>query len=265
MTPPADSCGERHSRDNLEKIMDYYGLTDRGMVRKQNQDAFLCEEIRLMNAVLLIVCDGMGGAKSGNVASRMALDEFKEEIFSGLELFGDEKSAAALMKRAAERANSAVYNKGRTDPDCTGMGTTLVAAIVLDGGAVILNVGDSRAYTISRTEHIRQITRDHSVVEDMIQRGEITRAEAKTHPNRNLITRAIGTSDSVEYDLFYIPMKKDDMLMLCSDGLTNIVDDEALSREMLRSDNLRTCCEGLVQEAIARGAPDNVTAVLYRK
>jgi PPM family protein phosphatase len=145
------------------------------------------------------------------------------------------------------------------------MGTTLVAAIVLEGGAVILNVGDSRAYLISRTERIRQITRDHSVVEDMIQRGEITRAEAKTHPNRNFITQAIGTSDNVECDIFYTPMQKNDILMLCSDGLTNIVDDEIMSHEILKSEDLRVCCEGLVHETVVRGAPDNVTAVLYRK
>lgn len=245
--------------------MDYYGITDRGIVRKQNQDSFLCEEVRLINAVLLVVCDGMGGAKSGNVASSMARDIFAENIHGGLNLFGDEKVAAALMKKAAEAANREVYIKGKTDHECTGMGTTLVAALVLDSGAVILNVGDSRAYTISRTADIKQITRDHSVVEDMIQRGEITRSEAKVHPNRNLITRAIGTSENVDFDLFYVPMKKGDELLLCSDGLTNIVDNNVLSHEILKSDDPRVCCEGLIQAAVVRGAPDNVTAVLYRK
>lgn len=245
--------------------MDYFGITDRGLVRRQNQDAFLCEEIRLINAVLLIVCDGMGGAKSGNIASQMALEVFKDSIYSELDFFGDEKTAAALMKRAAAAANRAVFEKSCTDPACSGMGTTLVAAIVMESGAVILNIGDSRAYILSGTSEIKQITRDHSVVEDMIERGEITKEEARIHPNRNLITRAVGTSENVDPDTFFIPMKKDDLLLLCSDGLTNIVDDSALSEELLKSEDLRVCCEGLVQAAIVRGAPDNVTAAVYRK
>lgn len=244
--------------------MVYFGITDRGIVRKNNQDAFLCEEIRLLNAALLIVCDGMGGAKSGNIASSMTVDIFRDTLMENIDLFGGRASLAEQMKLAAEAANAAVFEKSISDIDCRGMGTTLVAAVVTKEGATIVNVGDSRAYLITRTDGITQITRDHSVVQDMINRGDITKKEAKTHPNKNLITRAIGTSPTVLADTFFTPMKDGDRLLLCSDGLSNIVDDDVLAAESMRSDDLSECCEGLVKAAIVLGAPDNVTAALLR-
>lgn len=244
--------------------MVYFGITDRGIVRKNNQDVFLCEEIRLLDAVLLIVCDGMGGAKSGNVASSMTAEIFRDTLLENLNLFGDRTSIAEQMKLAAETANAAVFEKSISDMDCRGMGTTLVAAVVTKEGATIVNVGDSRAYLITRTDGINQITRDHSVVQDMIARGDITKKEAKTHPNKNLITRAIGTSPTVTADTFHAAMKEGDRLLLCSDGLSNIVDDDELAAESMRSDDLSECCEGLVKAAIVLGAPDNVTAALLR-
>lgn len=244
--------------------MVYFGITDRGIVRKTNQDVYLCEEIKLMDAALLVVCDGMGGAKGGNIASAMAAEVFRDSLIKNLNLFGDKSSIAEQMKLSVTAANTAVYKKSVSDIECSGMGTTLVAALVTKSYAVIVNVGDSRAYLISRSDGIKQITRDHSVVQDMILRGDITKEEARTHPNRNLITRAIGTSTNVVTDSFLVPMKDGDRLLLCSDGLSNVVDDERLCYEAMRSESPEECCEGLVKAAIVLGAPDNVTAALLR-
>lgn len=244
--------------------MVYFGITDKGIVRKNNQDVFLCEEIKLIDAVLLIVCDGMGGAKSGNIASSMAAEVFRDTFVENLNVFADNSSLAEQMKKAAETANAAVFEKSMTDIECDGMGTTLVAAIVTQAGASIVNVGDSRAYAITKDEGIRQITRDHSIVQDMVNRGDITKKEAKTHPSKNLITRAIGTSPRVFADTFYVSLKEGDRILLCSDGLSNIVDDDQLAYESTLSDDLSECCEALVKAAISFGAPDNVTAALLR-
>lgn len=244
--------------------MNYFGITDKGKVRKNNQDIFLCEDIRLIDSVLLAVCDGMGGAKSGNIASAMTADVFKDTILENIDVFGDAEALAVQMKCAAEKANTVVHEKSITDADCSGMGTTLVAAIVNNEGAVVLNIGDSRAYLISRSNGISQITRDHSYVEDMVVRGDITREEARRHPNKNLITRAVGTSENVLADTFIVSLKEGDRLLLCSDGLSNVVEDEQLCYEILKSDDMEACCNDLVKAALDAGAPDNVTAALIR-
>ena len=244
--------------------MNYFGITDRGVVRKNNQDVFLCEDIRLINAALLVVCDGMGGAKSGNIASAMAAQVFRDSIFENLDVFGDNDALALQMKIAAAHANSAVHEKSLNDPDCSGMGTTIVAAIVKADSAIVLNVGDSRAYKISRTDGIEQITKDHSFVGEMVYKGEITKEEARRHPNKNLITRAIGTSETVIADTFIVSIKESDRLLLCSDGLSNMVDDDHLCQEVLKTDEMALCCEELIKAAVVAGAPDNVTAALIR-
>ena len=244
--------------------MEFYGLTDRGIVRKQNQDTFACQELRIMDGALLIVCDGMGGARGGNIASRMACDSFCGSFLESIDPFDGVQALAEHMKQALEKANEDVYARSGQDPECTGMGTTLVAAAVTPQGAAILNIGDSRAYHISRMGGIRQITRDHSVVADMVERGEIRPEEARTNPNRNLITRAVGTGETVPGDFFFVPMKEDDILLLCSDGLTNLLEDDELAAVILQQRELPAGCEALIRQALTKGAPDNVTAVLLR-
>lgn len=166
--------------------MEVWGITHRGVVRQQNQDAF---STRTMDdgRVIALVCDGMGGARAGNVASAMAVDLFMDRF---LRESGDDQER---MQRAASQANQEIFQKAATDEDCTGMGTTLVAALAGAGEAVILNEGDSRAYHING-DGIVLITRDHSLVEDLVERGELTREQARTHPHKNLITRALAPS-----------------------------------------------------------------------
>ena len=169
-----------------------------------------------------------------------------------------------MITNAVHVANTAVYEKSIENEEYSGMGTTLTAAVSTKYGEVVANVGDSRLYHINSSK-ITQVTRDHSVVEDMIERGEITRNEARRHPSRNLITRALGTGIDEPPDIFFIKMKSGESIILCTDGLTAVVMDNEIQFELLRGVTVRESCEVLVNMALERGAPDNVTAVILKK
>lgn len=243
--------------------MNSWAVTDKGIVRNQNQDAFYTYNSPDNDLSILMVCDGMGGAKAGNVASELAIQVFKAEAKNTLPKVSTENIPDEL-KRCIALSNKAVYELSQTDIDCRGMGTTLVAAVVKGNMLYAANVGDSRAYLINDDE-IRQITRDHSLVEDMVERGDITREESRIHPNKNLITRAVGTLDTVECDTFTLNIKEGDYVLLCSDGLTNLVPDEELRRMVIESSSIKECCDSLLNAALQCGAPDNVTIVLYQR
>lgn len=239
--------------------MQVWGITDRGAVRQQNQDAYAARVLE-DGRVIALVCDGMGGARAGNVASTMAVELFMEEFLKP----GQDGPVEEQMAHAASTANQAVFHRSVHDDDCTGMGTTLVAVLAGEQAAVLLNEGDSRAYHIAQGQ-IRRITRDHSLVEDLVQRGELTREEARVHPHRNLITRALGSEPELRADYFRQPLEPGDLLLLCSDGLSNMLTDQELLEETARNDGLEACCQRLLQRALERGAPDNVTAVLIQR
>ena len=236
--------------------MQYWGITDRGAVRSQNQDAYSVHP-QPDGRVLAVVCDGMGGARAGNVASEMTVALFTAgfESIDG----GDDHR----LGQAAIRANDQVFHRAITDDDCAGMGTTLVAALVGEKQATLLNVGDSRAYLIN-DGGIRQITRDHSVVEDLVSSGKLTREEARNHPRKNLITRALGCEPQLRADLFHIDITQGDHLLLCSDGLSNLLAEQEMLYEVIHGGEADTCCQRLLEIALHRGAPDNVTVVLVR-
>jgi len=247
--------------------MELWGITDSGKVRKHNQDVFQMLNNEDKNIAVLVVCDGMGGAKAGNIASELAANEFMSHMNKRIDEINDDctqDDISAMMTDAVHIANTAVYDKSLEDDEFSGMGTTLTAAVSTDDGVVVANVGDSRLYHINNSK-ITQITRDHSVVEDMIERGEITRNEARRHPSRNLITRALGTGVDEPPDIFLINMKSGESIVLCSDGLTAVVMDNEIQFELLRSDTVRKSCEVLVDMALERGAPDNVTVVVLKK
>ena len=237
--------------------MEAWGLTHRGAVRQQNQDAFAIRNLP-DGRVIALVCDGMGGARAGNIASAMAVKLFTEEF---LRTSGREEER---MRKAAALANREVFQRSLRDEDCAGMGTTLVAALAGEGGAVILNEGDSRAYHINQ-EGIVLVTRDHSLVADLVERGELTREEARRHPNKNLITRALGADPDLMADCFRQPMDPGDYLLLCSDGLSNVVEEQEMLYEVIHGEGDEGCCQRLLDIALSRGAPDNVTAVLIRR
>ena len=240
--------------------MQVWGLTDVGNVRTQNQDAFRIEKLP-GDALLAVVCDGMGGAKSGNVASRLAGEVFAEEVLRSFREDATLQETERMLRSAVKLANISVYEHAQISEEYSGMGTTLVACLLCSHGAVILNIGDSRAYYVD-AEGIFRVTTDHSLVEMMVQRGELTPEEAKVHPRRNLITRAVGTTGSVTADVFTLQPRQGDCFLLCSDGLTNLVSDQEILFEVAHGARMDDCCERLVEIAKDRGAPDNVTALL---
>ena len=239
--------------------MNVWGITDRGKIREQNQDAF-AHQVLPDGRVIARVCDGMGGARAGNIASSMAVDVFMEAFLEE----GEDSPDLEHMERAAARANRQVFRRAVEDENCVGMGTTLVAALAGEEEALILNEGDSRAYHISEESGISQVTRDHSLVEDLVERGELTRDQARVHPHKNLITRALGAEPDLKADSFRRELTEGDFLLLCSDGLSNVVSEQEILYEVVHGGEACTCCRRLLDIALHRGAPDNVTAVLIQ-
>ncbi len=240
--------------------MQSWGLSDQGCVRSQNQDAYQIVQLD-RSTLLCVLCDGMGGAKSGNIASALAVDVFVQEVKRVHKAGMNMEQIAMMLKNSAKLANFTVYDQARQIEEFSGMGTTLVAAYIAGKRATIINVGDSRCYAVNR-EGIRQITTDHSLVQMMLRRGELTPEQARTYPGKNYITRAIGTEPTVECDVFRWKMEKGDALLLCSDGLHGVVDDQEILFEVVHGDDKGNCCQRLLDIALMRGAPDNVTSVL---
>ena len=213
------------------------------------------------NSLLCVVCDGMGGARSGNVASNLAVEVFVEEVrrtwVTGMN--GDE--IEQMLRAAVKLANFTVFDQAQQLEEFAGMGTTLVAMVIQNKEVTLVNVGDSRAYLVGRGG-IRRLTTDHSLVQMMVQRGELTPERARTYPGKNYITRAIGTEPIVECDVFRLDVERGDCLLLCSDGLSNMLDDQEILFEVVHGVNKQYCCQRLLDIAKNRGAPDNVTSIL---
>ena len=240
--------------------MQYWGLSDAGCVRKQNQDAYQIEELD-RSTLLCVVCDGMGGAKSGNIASSLATEVFVEEVRRSWKPNMDQETMDLIMLSAAKLANFTVYDQAQQFPEFEGMGTTLVALLIQGRKATVANVGDSRCYGLSR-RGIHQITRDHSLVQMMVDRGDLSPEMAKYYPGKNFITRAVGTERIVMCDIFHQDISRGDYFLLCSDGLSNMMDDQEILFEVVHGVNKQHCCKRLLDIAKNRGAPDNVTSVL---
>ena len=242
--------------------MQGWGLTDPGCVRGQNQDSYTIEQLD-RHTLLCVVCDGMGGAKSGNIASTLALDVFVQEVKRSYNSSMDMEAVDDVLARAVKLSNFTVYDQSRQFPEFDGMGTTLVASLVRRRQVFVVNVGDSRAYHVG-SGGIRQVTTDHSLVELMLQRGEITPEKARTFPGKNYITRAIGTESMVQSDIFHLELNRGDFMLLCSDGLSNMVDEQEILFEIVHGISRARCCQRLLDIAKYRGAPDNVTSVLVQ-
>ncbi len=240
--------------------MQSWGLTDPGCVRKQNQDAYRIEQLD-GGALLCVVCDGMGGAKSGNVASSLATEVFVEEIRRSWVPGMESDRIDQMLRSAVKLANFTVFDQAAQFEEFSGMGTTLVAALVREKKATLVNVGDSRVYGINRSG-ISLLTKDHSLVQMMVDRGDLTPEGAKSYPGKNLITRAVGTEPLVICDIYHREVNKGDYLLLCSDGLSNVMDDQEILFEVVHGVNKQHCCQRLLSIAKNRGAPDNVTSVL---
>ena len=240
--------------------MQYWALTDPGAVRSQNQDTYQVISLD-KNTLLCVVCDGMGGAKSGNVASTLAADVFTQEVKRSWSSDMDPEALDRMLRGAVKLANFTVYDQALQFEDFNGMGTTLVALLLQGKQATIVNVGDSRAYLID-SDGIKQVTTDHSLVQMMIARGELAPEKAKHYPGKNLITRAIGTEPQVSCDVFHRKVEKGACFLLCTDGLSNLMDDQEILFEVLHCQEKSQCCEQLLDIVKKRGAPDNVTSIL---
>ena len=239
--------------------MKIWEKTDQGVIRKENQDACAVNTFGTYNVA--VVCDGMGGAKAGAVASREAVGIFMDALSKTLEEGMTAEQICQAGISAVEQANAALYERSQADEACRGMGTTLVAAICREDQAQFLNVGDSRCYLVNASG-IQAITRDHSLVQDMLDHGDITAEEARNHPNRNLITRALGTERTVLCDTFSLTLTEGDHLLLCSDGLVNTVSDQEILYEIIHEEQKDSCLDRMMEISIDRGAPDNVTMIL---
>ncbi len=226
------------------------GLTDPGRKRRRNEDAFV------VDPPLFAVADGMGGAQAGEVASRLAAAAFRE-YHEADELGGEERVEAIIQE-----ANRRIYERARDDANVSGMGTTVTAALVEGGRIAIGHVGDSRAYRI-RGNELEQLTDDHSLVADLMRSGRLTPEQADTHPQRSVITRALGTDPEVDVDTFAVEAEPGDVFLLCSDGLTTMIGDEDILRLVAESSGLESAAKALVKTANRHGGDDNVTVVLF--
>ena len=233
------------------QVGDRAGLTDTGRRRRRNEDSYVLEP------PLFAVADGMGGAQAGEVASRLAAAAFREYREA------DELEPERRVEALVQEANRRVYERSREDANASGMGTTVTAALVEGDSVAIAHVGDSRAYRI-RGDALEQLTEDHSLVADLMRSGRLTPEEAEAHPQRSVITRALGTDPEVDVDTFAVGLEPDDVFLLCSDGLTTMVPDDEILRIVHDSSSLDRAASALVKAANKRGGEDNVTVVLFR-
>lgn len=236
--------------------MKTYSITDIGKRRSANQDFVYASDQPVGNlSNLMIVADGMGGHNAGDLASRYTVESMLEYIEKAVE-----KRPIPLLSCAIHHANELVIEKARSDKSLEGMGTTVVAATVQDEYLYVANVGDSRLYLIDH--EIEQITRDHSLVEEMVRLGELARKDARSHPDRNVITRAIGVRTPVRIDFFDVKLEPGDKVLLCSDGLTNMLEDEDILQIVKRCGSPKEAAQRLVNEANKNGGKDNISVVL---
>lgn len=231
--------------------------SDIGKVRESNQDAYATGEMP-SGVAWAVVCDGMGGAAGGNVASETAVKIISEQITSAYRASMRSKSIKNLLVSAINAANISVFDLAQANAKLAGMGTTVVCALVTDGVAYIAHAGDSRAYLL-HTE-LLQLTRDHSVVQEMVDTGRITPEDAKSHPSKNIITRALGVLPEIRVDFCEQVMEDADVLLLCTDGLTNFVENTEILR-LAKNNSDGNLPELLVEKALQNGGGDNVTAV----
>lgn len=234
-----------------------FSMTDTGKRRKLNQDYVYTSENPVGNLPnLFLVADGMGGHNAGDYASRYAVESIVEEISLSYE-----KNPVRILKKAIESANAHIREKSLESEEMSGMGTTLVAATCIGSRLQVANVGDSRLYLIHE-QKITQITRDHSLVEEMVRMGGIDRESARNHPDKNIITRAIGAQDTIEIDFFNEELKPGDMVLMCTDGLTNMLEDEEIRMILGGQRDIVEMAERLIEAANQNGGKDNIAVVL---
>ncbi len=236
--------------------MKSYCATDVGQKRKINQDSVFATMEAVGNLPnLFIVADGMGGHNAGDFASRFAINAMTEYIRDC-----EEKNPVRILQGAIQSANAGIIAEAASHEELFGMGTTLVALTVIDGYAYVANIGDSRLYAME--DSLRQVTRDHSLVEEMVRLGEITEEDAKHHPDKNIITRALGTVPNLEIDFFDFKAEPGALILMCSDGLTNMVDDEEIESILKKGGTPKEKTQKLIEKANENGGKDNIAVII---
>ena len=236
--------------------------TDKGIIRDSNQDAYAVGELP-GEVAWAVVCDGMGGEAGGNIASKLAVKVISDKITSCFNEKMKEGSIKNLLDTAITAANIEVYDMAYSHPELTGMGTTVVCVIVRGSEVYIAHAGDSRAYLADK-DGVSQITTDHSYVQGLVEKGEITEDEAESHPKKNYITRAVGVDKRIEIDFDQLELSDDDVLILCTDGLSNYVTKEELFND-IRDGQYYAFADRLVKRANKNGGGDNITVVALAK
>lgn len=238
--------------------MKAFSITNIGMQRKVNQDYVYCSDEAIGSLPnLYIVADGMGGHKAGDYASKCCVESIVRSIKEDTL-----KSPVSILEHAIQKANETVLEESKKNEEYEGMGTTVVAATIVKDTLHVGNIGDSRLYVIG--DKIEQITEDHSLVETMVRTGELMPEDARFHPNKNIITRALGTNKDVKADFFEVKLKEDDTVLLCSDGLSNMVEDTEIERIVKEKHNVEQTSEALVELANQNGGTDNIAIVMIQ-
>jgi len=241
-----------------------YGVSHIGLVRKVNEDSFYCQEnYEYGKPYLCIVADGMGGHNAGEIASKMAVSEVKDFMERALENCShyNTEDYKKLVRDAFLYANESVYNLSKENMACSGMGTTLTLALIVENNLIIGHVGDSRMYLV-KNDKISKVTEDHSYVAELIKNGTIKPEEASHHPQKNLITRALGTSRDLEVDIKNITVNDGDFILICTDGLSNMLSDDEILNTIVNVKEYKTICNELINKANTNGGLDNVTVIV---
>ena len=243
--------------------MQSYGLSHKGYIRKVNQDAFFQHDTLigpLKN--LYVLADGMGGHRGGEVASKLAVDT----IIHSVKKANNSIEPIQVLEQAILEANQRIFKEAVEDPTLYNMGTTVIASCIVEKKIYIAHVGDSRFYVF--TNHLEQITKDHSYVQELVDVGAITQEEARNHPQKNKITRAVGIDPSIQVDTYTIDLatiqSEIQYILICTDGLTNMITEEEISERIKKENSIQSICEKLISEALKAGGTDNITCIVIQ-
>lgn len=242
--------------------MKFAAGTDIGLIRQLNEDSYRILPGSSQSPSVFIIADGMGGHNCGEVASRMAVDHLSEAINAEGAGLCASNDVGAELKRLVEAANRTVFEKSLERPEANGMGTTLTMAVINKNIITAAHVGDSRLYLI-RNGKMTQLTEDHSYIGELVKNGSLTREEAEHHPRKNIITRAIGSSAELDVDILSCEIEKDDIFLLCTDGLTNMVEEDKIYEEAVKNDPEKAC-SALIEAARLNGGEDNITVIVIK-
>lgn len=242
--------------------MKFWARSDRGIVREINEDSYNMIAGYPGVPISFIIADGMGGHNSGEIASKMAVDIISNHVLQLPGLLAKEENITAIIEQMMMKANAEVYLVSQEQESTHGMGTTLIITIVYNRKIYVGHIGDSRVYLL-RDGQLQRMTTDHSFIEELVRNGSLTREEAEKHPSKNILTRALGCSETIQVDVFSVDMKENDVYLMCTDGLTNTLDENEIKEIIENNKDLEFACNELIRRANEKGGEDNITVILF--